>query len=153
MPKGSDHQLCTNRGQSSDPLDDYKPRAALEDTHFFERKSTSPQNLTYFWGLSQLAKRLCPFKLYRNSVQRGMVDARSYFTNAQTHHDEASQMTDPSPDLTTCDTERRSLAHPPLARAPRDEMTACDQVLDSHNRLFRITKCLQLAAAFLKTML
>ena len=42
-----------------------------------------------------------------------MVDAKSYFTNAKTHHDEALQMTDLSPDLTTCDTERRSPT-PPL---------------------------------------
>ena len=61
-----------------------------------------------------------------------MVDAKSYFTNAKTHHDEASQVTDLSPDLTTCDTERRSLTHPPLARAPRDEITACDQVPHSN---------------------
>ena len=58
-----------------------------------------------------------------------MIDAKSYLTNAKTRNDEASQMTDLSPDLTTCDTERRSLAHhPPLARAPRDGITACDQV-------------------------
>ena len=62
----------------------------------------------YFLALLQLAK-----KLYRNSVQGGMVDAKSYFTNAKTHHDEASRVTDLSPNLTTCDTERWSLAHPP----------------------------------------
>ena len=62
-----------------------------------------------------------------------MVDAKSYFTNAKTHHDEASQVNDLSPDLTTCDRERRSLAHPPLTRAPRYEITACDQVPRSDN--------------------
>ena len=107
---------------------DYKPRAALIGTHFFPAKTDIPQNLTYFLSLLQLAKRLCPFKLYRNSVQAGMVDAKSYVTNAKTHHDEASQITDLSPDLTTCVTERRSPAHPPLAHAPRDGIIACDQV-------------------------
>ena len=48
-----------------------------------------------------------------------MVDAKSYFTNAKTHHDEASQMTDLSPDLTMCDTERRSLVHPSSGSRPQ----------------------------------
>ena len=97
------------------PAGDYKPRAALEGTLFFGAKTDMARKLTYFLFLLQLAKWLCPFKLYRNSVQGGMVDAKSYFTNAKTHHDEASQMTDLSPDLTTCDTERRT---PPLWLAP-----------------------------------
>ena len=86
---------------------------------FFSAKINIPRKLTYFLVLLQLAKRLCPFKLYRNSVQGGMIDAKSYFTNAQTHHDDASQMTDLSPDLTTCDTERRSPAHPPSGSRPQ----------------------------------
>ena len=87
--------------------------------HIFLAKTDIPQDLTNFQALLQLAKRLCPFKLYRNSVQGGMVDAKSYFTNAKTHHDEASQMTDLSPDLTTCDTERRSPAQPPSGSRPQ----------------------------------
>ena len=94
-------------------------RAALEGTHFFWAKIDIPQNLTYFLSLLQLAKRLCPFKLYRNSVQGGMVDAKSYLTNAKTHHDEASQVTDLSFDLTTCDTERRSPTHRPSGSRPQ----------------------------------
>ena len=35
VPRGSEHQSCTNTGQSSDPSDDYMLRAALEGTHFF----------------------------------------------------------------------------------------------------------------------
>ena len=63
-----------------------------------------------------------------------MVNAKSYCTNVKTRRDEASQVTDLSPGLTTCDTERRSPAHPPpLARAPRDDITACDQVPHSDN--------------------
>ena len=85
----------------------------------------------YFLALLQLAK-----KLYRNSVQGGMVDAKSYFTNAQSHHDEASQVTDLSPGLTTGDTERQSLALPPLARAPRDGITACDQASHSDHKIY-----------------
>ena len=48
MPKGSVHQSCTNTGQLGDPSDDYKPRAALEGTHFFRRKLTCPPKMNYF---------------------------------------------------------------------------------------------------------
>ena len=98
----------------------FAPGRVGRHTFFFWAKIDIPQFLTYFWGLLQLAKRLCPFKLYQNSVQGGMVDAKSYLTNAKTHHDEASQVTDLSPDLTTCDTERRSLAHPSSGSRPQE---------------------------------
>ena len=39
VPRVSEHQSCTNTGQSSDPSDDYMLRAALECT-FFWRKQT-----------------------------------------------------------------------------------------------------------------
>ena len=133
MPRGSEHQSCTNTGQSGDPSDAYKPRAALEGTHFFSAKTDMPQKLTYFLVLLQLAKRLCPFKLYRDSVQDGVVDAKSYCTVAQILRAGPSWVTDLSPDLTTCDTERRWPANPPLAHAPRDDITACDQVPHSDN--------------------
>ena len=86
---------------------------------FFSAKTDMPQKLTYFLVLLQLAKRLCPFKLYRNSVQGGTVDSKSYCINAKTHRDGASQVADLSPDLTTCDTERRSPAHPPSGSRPQ----------------------------------
>ena len=35
VPRGSEHQSCTNTRQSRDPLDDYMLRAALEGTHPF----------------------------------------------------------------------------------------------------------------------
>ena len=38
---------------------------------------------------------------------------------------------DLSQGLTMCDMSRRRRSTPPLARAPRDEITACDQVLHS----------------------
>ena len=103
-------------------------RAALEGTHFFWAKTDMPPKNDTLLGLLQLAKRQCPFKLYRNSVQGDVVNSKSYCTNAKTHRDQASWVTDMSPDLTTCDTERRSPTHYPLAHAPRDEITACDQV-------------------------
>ena len=64
---------------------------------FFSAKIDIPRKLTYFWVLLQLAKRLCPFKLYRDSVQGGMVDSKSYCTVVKTHRDETSQVTDLSP--------------------------------------------------------
>ena len=79
------------------PAGDYMLRAALEGTHFFlgENRHAPPNDP--FWALLQLAKRLCPFKLYRDSVQGGMVDSKSYCTVVKTHRDETSQVTDLSP--------------------------------------------------------
>ena len=42
MTRRSEHQPCTNTGQSGDPSDDYKPRAALVVTHFFWAKTDIP---------------------------------------------------------------------------------------------------------------
>ena len=64
---------------------------------FFWAKTDMPQKMIIFFVLLELAKRLCPFKLYRDSVQGGMVDSKSYFTVVKTHHDETSQVTDLSP--------------------------------------------------------
>ena len=64
---------------------------------FFSAKIDIPRKLTYFWALLQLAKQLCPFKLYRDSVQGGMVDSKSYCAVVKTHRDETSQVTDLSP--------------------------------------------------------
>ena len=98
MPRGSEHQSCTDMGQSGDPSDDYKPRAALIGTlFFFFTKIDMARKLTYFLVLLQLAKRLCPFKLYRDSVQGDMVDSKSDCTVVKTHCDERSQVTDLSP--------------------------------------------------------
>ena len=74
---------------------------------FFSAKIDIPRKLTYFLVLLQLAKRLCPFKLYRNSVQGDVVNSRSYCTNAKPHRDQVSWVTDMRPDLTTYDAERR----------------------------------------------
>ena len=38
-----------------------------------------------FWVFQQLAKRLCPSELYRDSVQGGAVGWKSYLTAAETH--------------------------------------------------------------------
>ena len=49
VPGRSEHQLCTNMGQSSDPLDDYMLRAALAVTHFFLGENRhAPLNFFYF---------------------------------------------------------------------------------------------------------
>ena len=136
MPKGSEHQSWTNMGQSSDPLDDYKLRAALEGTHCCRGENRHGPKIELcfsFITTRQLAKQLYPFKLYRHSVQGGTVDSNSYCTNAQTPRDGASQVTDPSPGLTTCDTERRSPSHPPSGSRPRDDISACGRVPHSDN--------------------
>ena len=93
------------------PAGDYKPRAALEGTHFFWAKTDMAPKMTHFLSVLQIAKRLCPFKLYRDSVQGGMVDLKSYSTMLKTHRDETSEVTDLSPGLTMSDTERLSLIH------------------------------------------
>ena len=74
-------------------------KAALVVTlsHLFLGENRHGPKMTHFLLLLQLAKRLCPFKLYRDSVQGGMVDSKSYCTNAKTHRDEASHVTELSP--------------------------------------------------------
>ena len=72
-------------------------RAALEGTHFFLGENRHAQKLTYFLVLLYLAKRLCPFKFYRDSVQGGMVDSKSYFTVAKILRAGTSWVTDLSP--------------------------------------------------------
>ena len=47
---------------------------------FFSAKTDMPPKNELFLGLLELAKRLCPFKLCRDSVQGGVVDAKSYLT-------------------------------------------------------------------------
>ena len=56
-----------------------------------------PPQMTYFLALLQLAKRLCPFKLYCDSLQGGKVDSKTYYTIVKTHRDETSQVTDLNP--------------------------------------------------------
>ena len=72
-------------------------RAALEGTHFFLGENRHAPKKDNLLVLLWLAKRLCPFKLYRDSVQGGLVDSKSYFTIVKTHHDETSEVTDLSP--------------------------------------------------------
>ena len=79
------------------PTGDYMLRGALVVTHFFPVESRHGPQMTHFLLLLQLAKRLCPFKLYRDSVQGGMVDSKSYCTNAKAHHDETSEVTELRP--------------------------------------------------------
>ena len=62
VPRGSEHQLCTNTGQASDPSDDHKPRAALKGTHFFWRKLTYPKN-DIFFGFSVTRQTALPIQI------------------------------------------------------------------------------------------
>ena len=50
VPRGSEHQSCTNTGQSSDPSDDYMLRAAMDGTHFFLGENRhAPKIDLFFW--------------------------------------------------------------------------------------------------------
>ena len=48
VPRGSEHQSCTNTGQSGDRSDDYKPRAALEGILVWGAKTDMPKNDSFF---------------------------------------------------------------------------------------------------------
>ena len=61
-------------------------------------------------------------------MQGGVVDAKSYFAVAKILCARPSWVIELSPDLTTCDTETSEPDHPHLAHAPRNGITACDQV-------------------------
>ena len=73
---------------------------------FFSAKINIPPNLTYCLALFQLAKRLCSFKLYRDSLQGGVADSKCYCAIVKTHRDETSQMTDLSPGWARSDNMR-----------------------------------------------
>ena len=62
-----------------------------------------------------------------------MIDEQSYFTVAQILPEGPSWMMDLSTDVTTCDTEHRSPTDSHVACAPKDEITACDQVPQCHS--------------------
>ena len=49
VPKGSEHQSWTDLGQSVDPSDDCKVRAALEGTHVFSAKIDIREMSPIFW--------------------------------------------------------------------------------------------------------
>ena len=49
VPRGSEHQLCTNMGQSSDPSDDYMLRVRWKAHIFFWAKTDMPQKMTHLW--------------------------------------------------------------------------------------------------------
>ena len=100
------------------PAGDYKPWAALIGTCVFSAKAKMARKSYFLLVLLQLAKWLCPFKLYQNYLQGGVVDSKSYFANAETHHDEASQVTGLTPDPTTCDTETSEPDPPPSGSRP-----------------------------------
>ena len=65
-------------------------RAALEGTHFFLGENRHAPQIVPLLGFIVTRQ-------YRDSVQGGMVDSKSYFTVVKTHRDETSQLTDLSP--------------------------------------------------------
>ena len=73
------------------------PRAALVVTHVFLGENRHAPIMIHFLILLELAKGLCPLKLYRDSVQGRMVDSKSYCAVVKTHRDETSHVTDLSP--------------------------------------------------------
>ena len=101
---GSVYQSYSYTGQSSDP-------SGLVGSHWAKSvsdKFPSEPNMTRQAQRAicsagdeslrlSLALILCPFKMYRDSVQGGMVDSKSYCTIVKTHRDETSQVTDLSP--------------------------------------------------------
>ena len=71
VPRGSEHQSCTNRVQSSDPSDDYKPRAALEGTHFFFVKTDMPPKNDSFFGFIVTRQTALPIQIVPRFCARG----------------------------------------------------------------------------------
>ena len=71
VPRGSQHQSCTDTGQLSDPSDDYMLRAALEGTHFCSAKTDMPQNLTYFLVFIVTRQTAMPIQIVPRFCARG----------------------------------------------------------------------------------
>ena len=71
MPRGSEHQSCTDMGQSSDPSDDYKPRAALEGTHFFLAENRHAPKIDLFFGFIVTRQTAMPIQIVPRFCARG----------------------------------------------------------------------------------
>ena len=97
VPRGSEHQSCTNTGQSGDPSDDYMLRAALEGTHFFLAENRQAPDIGLFFGFIVTRQTAMPIQILPRFCAKGMIDSKSYCTVVKTHRDETSQVTDLSP--------------------------------------------------------
>ena len=71
MPRGSEHQLCTNTGQSSDPSDDYMLRAALEGTHSFLGENQHAPKIDLFSGFIVTRQTAMPIQIVPRFCARG----------------------------------------------------------------------------------
>ena len=71
VPRGSEHQSCTNMGQSSDPSDDYMLRAALEGTHFFLGENRHAPKMTPFLGFIVTRQTAMPIQIVPRFCARG----------------------------------------------------------------------------------
>ena len=99
VPKGSEHQSCTDTGRSSDLSDDYMLRAALKGTFFFGENQHASQNQE-FVGFIVTRQTALPIQIVSKfcaGVWYGMVDSKSYCTVVKTHRDETFRVTDLSP--------------------------------------------------------
>ena len=71
VPRGSEHQSCTNTGQSSDPSDDYMLRAALEGTHFFLGENRHAPKFDNFFGFIVTRQTAMPIQIVPRFCARG----------------------------------------------------------------------------------
>ena len=71
MPKGTEHQSCTNMGQSRDPSDDYMLRAALEGTHFFLGENRHAPKMFHFFGFIVTCQTAMPIQIVPRFCARG----------------------------------------------------------------------------------
>ena len=106
-------------------------RAALEGTHFFWPKTNIPPKNDLFWFFCNspngYAHSNCVEILCKGVWSIPKVTVPLSKPIAMRHHRCLTGVQD-RPGLTMCDKAHRTPTYPPLARAPRDDITACDQV-------------------------
>ena len=138
-PRSAVYQSYTDTGQSSDPLSSVGSRRAKTGfrqkpfrtrygqnripTETFQNPSR-PDGTRRIARLSRIGVRLIHGPI-RNPTEPWRALTGPNPINL-----------DPCPVPTMCDTERRRSTPPPLARAPRDEITACEQVLHSDQKQY-----------------
>ena len=76
LPRGSEHQLCTNTGQPSDPSSDYMLRAALEGTHFFLGENRHAPKIDLLFGFIVTRQTAMPIQIGPRFCARGLWSIR-----------------------------------------------------------------------------
>ena len=71
IPKGSEHQSCTNTGQSGDPSNSYMLRGALEGTHFFSGENRHAPKIDLFFGFIVTRQTAMPIQIVPRFCARG----------------------------------------------------------------------------------